>query len=813
MKHFRYSTLVLVVSALSAGMSMSAQAEEKQDKQQAKSQVLEEVIVNARRREENLQDVAISMTVFSQKDIDDANITNAGDLGMYTPSLQTVDRFGGDNTTFAIRGFSQELRTTASVGVYFAEVVAPRGANTQQSGDGAGPGNFFDLANVQVLKGPTGTLFGRNTTGGAVLLMPKKPTDEFEGYVEASMGNYDMWQAQGVVNIPVSNNFKLRLGVDRKQRDGYLNNISGVGPDDFADVDYIAYRVSALWDITDAVENYTIFRYSNSDNNGYPRSLLYCNPGAGFGPFCQADLDARRAAGKDRFYDTYNFVSKPINEQKLSQIINTTTWEVNDNLTFKNILSFATFESRQRTSIYGTNWELPVPVAPGVVLTGPILFQMVGVPDGEKTTDQETWVEEFQVQGTAFDKRLTWQAGLYFERSKPGSDYGERSGALISCDIDSLNAKNPFDMRCNNLIGLGAVQNAFGGVEYTNKAVFAQGTYDLTDMVSLTAGWRYTDDDTEGEVLETVYYFPSLSGDGLLPGQYAAPNAYVTEKRKPKTSSEEPTWLLEVDVKPLDNTLVYAKYIRGYRQGSVNLAGAVGVDTHEPETVDTYEIGWKQVWEGRVPTTLNMDVFYNEFDNQQIQYGYFKSNNVGTTAIINAGSSVISGFELEGKVQPVEQLIFSVGYSYLDSEVKDLEDPTFPPGSVSVVALPSTTTAEGEPLSYVPRHNYVVKATWLIPANPEIGDMSFSSTYVFTDEMQAASKASSAHYKLEDYKLLNFNFNWERMFGSSVDFSAFVTNYNDEEYVTFLSGNWNNGMEFGQVGQPKMYGARLRYNF
>src|SRR5690625_3181191 len=181
---------------------------------------LEEVIVTARRREERLQDVPVSMTVFTDATIRDQNIFSASDIATYTPSLHANPRFGSENTTFAIRGFSQELRTTSSVGVYFAEVIAPRGANTQQSGDGAGPGDFFDLENVQVLKGPQGTLFGRNTTGGAVLLTPKKPTDELEGYVEGSIGNYDMSPVQAVIYVPAAHSFRMRCGAHHKTSHG-----------------------------------------------------------------------------------------------------------------------------------------------------------------------------------------------------------------------------------------------------------------------------------------------------------------------------------------------------------------------------------------------------------------------------------------------------------------------------------------------------------------------------------------------------------------------------------------------------------------
>jgi iron complex outermembrane receptor protein len=127
---------------------------------------LEEVVVSARRMEESAQDVPISITVFNQESIDKNNIVSGTDLAEYVPSLSANTRFGPDQPSFAIRGFTQELRTTASVGFYFAEVVAPRGGGSITAGDGGGPGAFFDLQDAVVLKGPQGTLFGRNTTGG-----------------------------------------------------------------------------------------------------------------------------------------------------------------------------------------------------------------------------------------------------------------------------------------------------------------------------------------------------------------------------------------------------------------------------------------------------------------------------------------------------------------------------------------------------------------------------------------------------------------------------------------------------------------------
>lgn len=792
--NYRYTLLAATV--LGTGLSLPAAAQENDAGTRASSMVLEEVIVTARRREQLLQEVPDSITVFNQRQLDDANIVNAADLATYTPSLSVNTRFGGDNTTFAIRGFQQELRTTASVGVYFAEVVAPRGANSQQSGDGAGPGDFFDLVNVQVVKGPTGTLFGRNTTGGAILLTPQKPTDEFEGYVEGSAGNYDMWRGQAVINLPVSDSFKLRLAVDMQERDGYLDNISGIGPSHFANVDYDAYRLSAVWDILDNLENYTILRYTDSKNNGYPGSVFYCNPTAGLGGLCQTDLDNRKANGDNGFYDVYNFVPDPVSKLETAQVINTTTWDINEDYRFKNILSYATLQTDQRSSIYGTDWNI------GDAF---LIFQMVGLADDLHTTDQETFVEEMQIQGNNFDERLTWQAGLYYEKSEPNDDYGAQSPALISCDLYSING-SPEDFLCNDVIGSGAVQRTPGGVEYTNKAVYAQGTYDLNTEWALTAGLRYTDDKTKGDVTDTIYYFPTV-----LPGTYAHYNDKLDERRTPTSDSSKPTWLVGVDYTPNDNSLFYAKYNRGYRQGSVNVGGSTGLDEHDPETVDTYEIGTKLSFHGSMPAIVNVAAFYNDFQDQQIQFGYFKTSGVGTTAVVNAGSSTIWGIEYEGNVQLTENFLLSASYTYLNTNVDELEFPPVPPDTLATE--PTITTAEGEPLSYAPENKLVVTGTYQLPVPADAGDMTFSATYVYTDEQQANSKETSIYATLPDTKLLNFNFNWYRVFGSPVDVSAFVTNATDEEYITFLTGNWNIGLETGQTGVPRMYGARIRYNF
>ncbi len=813
MKHRSIPATLFATTALGAAIAMPATAQQDQAPRRASALTLEEVIVTAQRREEAAQDVPISIAVFTQKQLDNANITNSSDLANVTPSLQTNNRFGGENALFSIRGFTQELRTTASVGVYFAEVIAPRGANSSSSGDGAGPGDFFDLQSVQVLKGPQGTLFGRNTTGGAILLTPTKPTDQLEGYLEGSAGNLDMWRGQGVINVPVGDRFRFRLGIDHQERDGYLDNISDIGPDKFADVDYTAIRFGAVIDITDNLENYTIIRNTQSQTNGYPGSVFACNPTGDLGFLCVPDLDNREAEGKNGFYQLYNFIPNPVSQQDLSQIINTLTWDISDTLTLKNILSYAELETKSRSSIFATDWRWP-PVYNPAVTTQPFIFQQVGLSTGRPTTDQKSMVAEIQLQGNNFDGQLAWQAGLYWEKSEPKNDYGSQSPAIVSCLQSTVTSPNPEDFRCNDILGalagglsVGSVESAPGGVTYENPAAYTQGTYDFNERWSLTAGIRFTKDKTKGYVNDHIYKFPGNPS----PVNYYPYSSETFERRTPKTNSDKPTWLVDVDYKPTEDILTYAKYVRGYRQGSVSIASVSGLDTFDPETVDNYEVGAKTQFSGPVPGTLNLAVFYNDFQDQQIQFGYFTPSGTGTTSVINAGSSTIKGVEVESTLQPFESLIFSLSYTYLDTHVDKLVLPELPP-DVPFLNL-NTSTAEGEDLSYAPHNKLNLTATYRLPIDAQYGDMNLSATYIYVDKMQAASRETSIYATMPDYELFNLNFDWEGIGGSPVDLSVFGTNVFDKKYTTYVAGLWLNGLETRQIGQPRMYGMRVRYNF
>lgn len=760
--------------------------------------VLEEVVVHARRREERLQDVPVSMTVFSQSEISNRNIVTAGDLATYTPSLSVNDRFGADNTSFSIRGFTEEMRTTSSVGVYFAEVVGARGGNTTSSGNGAGPGAFFDLQSVQVLKGPQGTLFGRNTTGGAVLVMPQKPTDEFEGYIEASLGNYDMQRLEAVVNVPINDRVRLRLGVDDHERDGFLKNQGSAGPRRMADLDYTAFRASLSVDITEQLENYTLVNYTDSKNNGSAGLILACHedPGFRFASFCNQQLE-------EMGDDFHGFKSNKLaNKSTLEQlqVINHLTWEVSDHLTVKNILSYTELETELVGPVFATDFSV-----------GGVPFGMtssdLAVP-GMPTTDQKTYVAEIQLLGMALDDRLDWQAGVYYERSKPSGDAGSRPTRGVDCGPMS---GNPDEWACRDAgmpFAPGTITQQFGEVEYDNRAIYGQATYSFSDQLKVTAGLRYTWDETTGIAgainhggFPTDGYGPPTATNCINP-LGALPDCWVSLK----TKSEEPTWLLGIDYFPVEDVMLYAKYSRGYRQGNVNLFGAPGFQVHDPETLDTYEIGAKTTFYGPVPGTFNIALFYNDLEDMQLQTGF--AGIVNTTGILNAGKAVMQGVEIDASLNFFDNVRLDLGYAYLDTEIKEVAPPPPPPPGLMIIPA----ALEGDPTPWSPEHKLTATLSYQLPTRPEVGDISVALNYVYVDSQLVST--GSPYGVLPSYDLFNLSANWLNIGGSNFDAAVFVNNVLDEEYYSNVYGNYQSfGVEFYNAGAPRTVGARLKYSF
>jgi iron complex outermembrane recepter protein len=820
---------------------------------------LTEVIVTARRVEERAQDVPISMTVYTQQQLDNRNIFNAADLAAYTPSLSANTNFGAENSSYAIRGFVQDAGTQPSVAVYFADVVALRGPTQgTQAGDGAGVGTFFDLQNVQVLKGPQGTLFGRNTTGGAVLFVPQKPTADLDGYVEGSIGNYDMWRVQGMINMPFGDRVRARVAVDHQESNGYLNNMSGIGPKDYNNVDYTAVRASLVVDVTNNVENYTIGSYSKSDNNGSVQKMIGCNS-AGYNPvnpalggrnfigvFSCSQL-ADEAARGFRFDDLEAAVDSPRSEIEQWQFINTTTWSATDSLKIKNIASYGEYKDLQASPLFGTNWQvskLPFPY-PFVFFAGiPSVFTGIFPIPGGSSADQSTYTEELQAQGSAMGQRLTYQAGAYFEWSDPLELVGNQSPQLVACtSLATLNCSDPIGQALTAGISqqlgfpfpvhVGSVNYTAGKTSYRDHGLYAQASYGLTDKLKLTGGLRETWDQQTNNSTRITNNFAVLPlPPGIPPAGATAtctdPSSAPSCDESLEKKSNKPTWLIGLDYKPTEEVLVYGKYARGYRAGGVFANAPTDHRIFDPEKVDSYELGLKSTFAPAVHGLFNVAAFYNDFSDQQLQVGFQPRVDPvtgamapvsPTTAIVNAGKSRIYGAEVEVAIEPLTGLSFDVSYTYLNATLRSVVptgtvDPNYQPGAISFAA--------GDPLVLSPKNKVSATGAYLLPFPASIGHVIFDATYVHTDRQltnyayydPAVVAAFGANYGwVGSTDLVNLNLNWNQVMGAPLDIALFVTNVANKEYYQFIPGLATSGSEYAVLGQPRMYGGRIRWRF
>lgn len=806
-----------------------------------------DIIVTARRVEERLQDVPISITVYTPVQIANRNISNSADLATYTPSLTINSRFGPEKASFVLRGFSQDALTAPSVAVYFADVVAPRLQSNTAAGNGAGVGSLMDLQNIQVLKGPQGTLFGRNTTGGAILIVPQKPTSKFEGYIEGTLGNYNARRIQGVVNVPVTDDVRMRLAIDSNKRDGYLKNrydLGGVGPATFNDLDYIALRLSVVADLTPDIENYAIGTYSYTHTNGTLGRVGLCNRNGSSSAFggltpiraaeCAA-LDARAAAGAG-YYDVTNSIANPFERQRQLQFINTTTWSATDTLTIKNIVSYSKVTEFSASNIEGDAIATPfVQTFPG--------------PGGNKPQGhQRSFTEELQFQGRMFEDRLNWQAGGYMETSTPIGQQEQWTALYGSCtDI--------YAFRCTLVQGAaastGSVSIARNNYRFHDYGIYAQATYKIMDQLSLTAGVRYTWDRESSE--SHNFTVKALGGTPVLNGITTAAQINCTGPAINPTDptvklniptngscglfysikSRKPTWTIDFDYKPTNDILLYAKYSRGYRAGGINPA-VIGAATWEPEKIDTYEAGIKTTLHGPIRGTINIDGFYNNFENQQVSV--FIPNcsaatspttctapaPVGINGIQNAGKSKIKGVEADVSLELFKGFRAEISYAYLDAKITSVGAPASCATASYNCAAASGPTV-GTALFFSPKNRVTMTGTYMLPLDASIGKVSAGATFTHTDSQrfsyadQPAFLAGAIPYDpslLPANNLLNLNLNWDNVAGKPIDVALFATNVTKTKYwVASTNGLTSTGAEFILLGQPRMMGVRAKFHF
>jgi len=560
----------------------------------ASTGALEEIVVTARRREEKLQSVPVAITAFTPADIETNHIESASDLAHFVPGL-TSSQETRDEQVFYLRGQGPNGGQGGAPGVvtYFAEV--PFYAS--------GPGIYFDLDNLQVLRGPQGTLFGRNTTGGAVLFEPKKPTNNFEGYLEASFGDYNLHGEEGAINVPiVDDKLLVRAAFNVDQRDGFTHDYTtGKNLDNR---DYWAFRLGVTWRPTDDFENYIVYDslYSHTNGTGVELQAIntYRSPTDNASQettfvqtFCPAlpapctlpqQLLAQQAAVGPRGTFTSPGLGG-LDKTYSYGITDIAKYDLNDDITLKNIFGYRVLKNLLRYDLEGT----PFPV---------IDFT---TPNGWNLSNSQ-YTDEVQFQGKSLGGNLNWIAGAFGEFLHPGGY------TVAQLNTTSVIAPHAIGIPLNVVLESNAQgQNALGpeGITERTQAFFLQGTYDLAGVsdalenLKFTAGARYTWDYTSNSNFESVkVYLPAKFGGGQVASIPCDPCIPGVTEPVASHTFQAPTWTTDLDYQITPDTLLYAKASRGFKSGGFNGAGTPPFQIeYESEFVTDVEIGMKSDWD------------------------------------------------------------------------------------------------------------------------------------------------------------------------------------------------------------------------
>lgn len=779
---------------------------------------LEEIVVTARRREESLQAVPISITAIGGTAIERLKLEQPEDLQFQVPSLMVQG--SQDQVQMSIRGqfINDTLGTTdAPVNIYFGEALVSRPMGTNQS--------MYDLEQVQVLKGVQGTLFGRNSTGGALILKPAAPSDVFEGYVKGSLGNYDHRELQGMVNLPMGDTLALRVAGKMLDRDGFGENLNT--GQEVEDKDMEAWRISLKWNPTDGVESNTIYdhyRHDQSSSSAFTMHEVSFNAPAMMGvnglvaaaqqlaPFFPAVaentfpanlntlLAEQRARSNPRDFRSevgtgapnQDFFGEFYSKSQNWGVQNITSVEF-DSFTVKNIASYREMELDFLNDIDGS----PIPM---------IAFAQGGQYD--------FFSEELQFLGTALDDKLDWIAGLYYMK-EDGDDFGNSNAFNIfgvegtrfgtfGAIFNGTNAQAAVNTANAAAAQVSTLGMTTGEVENTAQAVYLGLTYRFNDSWTLATGLRYNEDKrTYGATSRTVNMATGVAScsfrvDGVpLPIEQCDPEVSET--------FEELTYDATLSYNLSSDAMVYGAFRHGYRAGGFNGRGLnfEQLAPYNPELVDEFELGFKTDFElGTMPVRANGAIFYQDYQDIQRQVNV----NIGTeeapqvsTVIQNAANGSIRGGELELEFRPTDYASLSLFYSYLDGEFDDYIDPA------------TGTDLSDRWLVFAAKHMGGATLN-LFTDLGEMGELIWTMN-VYTQSKQHLDEQDVASDE-SGYSLINASVTWERVADSGFDLRLWAKNLADKEYRTYSVSLLDSPGFAGVLwGAPRTYGLDLVYRF
>ncbi len=801
------------------------------------AELLEEIVVTAQKRGQNLQDVGIAVTAYTGEQLKELGISRSVDVTNITPGVHTGGAMAGQNTQFTVRGVTQ---------IDFNDIVESPNAVYLDEGymaiANAQSFALFDIDRVEILKGPQGTLFGRNATGGLVHFVSNRPNyEEVEGYVDISAGQFDvptdanLYTVEAAINTPIGEKAAARLAVRYNRQDALLENnfpqgMFNPGPGagegaDLGDDDTQSARLTLAFQPNDMTEITISGNYSTSEVSTGPYQSKPTIAEIGLNPSGQPEVinvldsvptETRWAIVPAGHNEAFGLVADPFTgadfllpSVAMDQFFGGPNGgritpggdffgyldPDGDDFTFSS--DFA-FKDQGSMDTSGLHLDIDMELSSGINFKAitdfkkyeKLLFIDVDAAPANQLAnyagvDATSFTQEFRWSGTNENSR--WVAGLFYLNIDNESDNG-------------LKAPNPYSIASFPLdpdngdfaaIDVGTIAE----METNSYSAFGQYEYDLSDELTLIAGFRVIQEEKDFEM--TIGIMPSLGISTIN-----VPQNYIVGPIPFEDDSSDTLWAgkVQLDWKPNDETLVYAGINRGVKAGSYNAplmggyfggGGDAGVP-YDEEILLSYEAGFKtEFHEGR--TRLNGTAYY--YDYEDYQAFLF----VGVGGVVLNADAKNYGFELELITSPVEGLDLLISGAWLDATVKD---------------VPLSSLSQLPPNDVNPTYAPEFQATALIRYEWAVGNgtMSIQADASYSDESYYNLRNFDAD-KFDDYTLVNARIGWTNAEGN-VKLALEMRNISDEragdmgyDLATLC------GCNEVSYKAPRYVGLQTRYSF
>ena len=776
---------------------------------QSSGDQIEEVVVTSQRRAQNLQDVPISVNSFNTDFIEKTGAQTMGDLQQFTPGL-SVDNTSVTQPNYSIRGISGStfgIGTEPSVGIYVDGIYSARSGESLVF--------FDDVEHVEVLKGPQGTLFGRNTSAGAISITTNKPDDKYEAMVDFKVGNYDKREASVMVNIPLTDTLDLRVDGIVNRRAGDIRNLSTGAMTDTEHNE--SSRVSLRWrpdGLTDV-----IFAWDHDTTDQTPPTAI------GVGPYANYTGNPFRNGVYDDEIDGHE-----------SRNLNAYTLNASRDLGFATLTSltaYRTFTTANRESETGTN-------------------DAANYLDTTNVEANQNFYEELHLNGHAGPITYFGGASYFQEHAKQSSIVTTMTDA-----IDTITSAQGEGALFGTLASFGIPSLGLPWVEDISNvadnhawSLFGDATYSVLPELDLTAGLRFTEDSKKfswvappvqikggssvivpGEIAQN-FGFPGdvdlqtmaqtifgasngSTGGNLIFNTAPLPQGAVFTRSADWTNLS-PRFVVDYHWTP--SLMTYASASYGYKAGGFN---STAVNSYfQPEKVQNYEIGVKSDWFDR-RVRFNGSAYYYRYTNQQSLNEVTVPGSLVPQYLTQTGDSEAKGFDAELYVVPVHDLTLSAVAGYIDSTWTSdtIAEPTITGSSQSFNLAGQPT---GEPLARL-----VLGADYLYDMD-KAGSLRFHADHSFTSaertnsasQFEQSQLANLVNYAaipgyLQAHNLTNARISWFDASGA-LDVSLFANNLFNHRYVSDPGGEADFALAAPEVrptNPPRFFGAELIYRY